>query len=174
MIGQKANAIGKEAEEETHEEMRGALWRNALLLQAVGKLGEFRRRVLGDASLGGLWAEQLGIGEHGPQNFQGRQRAIRRWFGSKQIVQRKAVNQRARTREIGVNLEPLLIARYQQWWIFQISWSREDRSRLRFLVHTRDYVQHRKRLEVAVYELGGVQVGDHGADGDDSAKISGK
>src|ERR1039457_7376743 len=95
--------------------MRRALRVNAALLQAVCELGELRGRVRGDARLRGLGVEQLGIGKYRAENFQGRQRTSSGGRGGEQIIKREAVHQRARAREVGMNLKSLLIARHQQW-----------------------------------------------------------
>lgn len=43
MIGQKANAVRKEAEEQAHEEVSRTLWLNPPALQVVSELGKLSR-----------------------------------------------------------------------------------------------------------------------------------
>jgi hypothetical protein len=63
MVRQKSNAIGKEAEEQAHEEVSHGLRVCAALFKAGGELGKLSRRRFGDAGGGALRAELLGIGE---------------------------------------------------------------------------------------------------------------
>ena len=98
VIGQKADAIGKEAEEQAHEEVGGTLRVNSSGHQVGSELRELGRHLLGDTGAGGLRAEQGRLGEHGPENFQRRQRAVCRGRAREKIVKREAVDQRTSAR----------------------------------------------------------------------------
>src|SRR5258708_463673 len=66
MVGQEADAIGKEAEEQPHEEVGRTLRINSSGHQVGSELGELRRYLLGYAGAGSLWSEQGRFGEDGP------------------------------------------------------------------------------------------------------------
>ena len=55
MIWQEADAIGKQAEQQTHEEMGGPFRVCASLPQTGGKVTKLRRRLLCDTRSGPLW-----------------------------------------------------------------------------------------------------------------------
>jgi hypothetical protein len=69
VVGQEADAIGKEAEEQTHEKVGRALRVNSSGHQVGSEFGEFCRNLLSDASAGGVRAKQFRFGERGPQDF---------------------------------------------------------------------------------------------------------
>jgi len=120
VVRQKANAIGKEAEEQPHKEVGHGLRVRSGLFQADGELGKLRGRRFRDAGGGVLRAELLGIGEGVFQDFQRRNSASGRGRIGKQIVQGEAVDVRAGSGEVGMDLKTLQVTDHQQGRILQV------------------------------------------------------
>jgi hypothetical protein len=78
VVRQKADAIGKEAEEQAHEEVGYGFGVRVALLQANGELGKLRGRCLRDAGGSVLRAELLRVSKGIFQDFKRRNGASNR------------------------------------------------------------------------------------------------
>ena len=114
MIRQQSDAIGKEAEQQAHEKVRGPFRVCASIAQAHGEGAKLRRRLLGDTRSGPLRPQQFRFREDSAQDFQRRQGAIGRGSRGEQIVQAEAVYLRFRAIEVRMNFEAILVADHQQ------------------------------------------------------------
>src|ERR1019366_2908096 len=120
MVGQKADAVREQTEQQAHEEVSDALGFRAPLFKTGGELGKLPRRCFCDAGGGALGTELLGIGESLFEDFERRDGARGRGEIGEQVVQREAVDVRAGSGEVCMDFEKVLIADHQQGGILKV------------------------------------------------------
>src|SRR5665213_1713975 len=124
VIGEEADGVREEAEDEAHQEMRDLFARGLrgdglLQLDALGEAKEVGGGGLRNTGCGEFGPELVVVAEDVAEDFQRRERGGSGVAGIKEIVQREGVDTAGRVLKLGVDLEANEVADDEERGIFQ-------------------------------------------------------